>query len=142
MSVRRFPGQRAVRIALRTAHIASIVLLVGAATFGEPIDDWLELALLTGGLLVLEELFRYGLHWFRWLQSWVVVGKLALLLCVLTLPAYQLPALWTALVLGAIISHAPGAVRQFAIFGDPGPCATKGAQSCLESTQGELHDPS
>ena len=132
MTPRRFPGQRALRIAFRTAHIASVVLLLGAATFGGTMDDYLVLTLATGGLLVLEELYRYGHHWFRWLQSWVVLCKLALLLCVLALPAWKLPALWVALVLGAVISHAPGWLRQFGLFGEPGPCAVKGARSLLK----------
>lgn len=124
---RRFPGQRWVRIGLRTVHLGCVAMVLGAATFAhERLDLWLAGLLLSGGLLVVEELYRYGRDWFRWLQAWVVLTKLGLFAIVLLMDTWQVPALWTALVLGAIISHAPGKVRQHPLWGEPGPCADKG----------------
>lgn len=131
MTIRRFRGQRALRIAFRTLHLGAVAMLLGSAVFADGLGPWLEAVLLTGGLLVGEELYRYGSDWFRWLQSWVVLGKLALLVCVFALPAYQVPALWAALVMGSVISHAPGWVRQYGLIGEAGPCAAKPARSLL-----------
>lgn len=123
---RRFPGQRWVRITLRTAHLACVAMVIGTASFAQDqLDLWLAGLLLSGGLLVVEELYRYGLDWIRWAQAWVVLAKLGLFAVVALMDTWQLPALWTALVLGAVISHAPGKVRQHPLWGDPGPCADK-----------------
>ncbi len=123
---RKFPGQRWLRISLRTVHLGCVAMVLGGAAFGrQDLDLWLAGLLLSGGLMVVEELYRYGLDWFRWAQAWVVLIKLGLFAVVLTLEAWQVPALWCALVLGAVISHAPGKVRQAPLWGAPGPCADK-----------------
>ncbi|MCP4804277.1 MAG: hypothetical protein GY884_02930 [Proteobacteria bacterium] len=102
-----------------------MALVIGAAMYGADLTLSLELILLSGGALAAEELYRHGLDWFRWVQAWVVLAKLGLFVVVLALEPWRLPALWIALVLGALISHATGKVRQHPLWGDPGPCATK-----------------
>ena len=129
---RRFPGQRALRIAVRTAHIAAAVVLLGAVTWGHDPGASLLAVLLTGFLLVADDLYRYGPDWFRWVQSWVILGKLL----VVALAATEPWALWTALVLGSVISHAPGTVRQRPLWGRPGPCAVKGSRSAAPGLRG------
>jgi hypothetical protein len=125
---RKFPGQRWLRITLRTLHLGTVAMVIGSAAFqGPELDLWLAGLLLSGGLLVVEELYRYGLDWFRWVQAWVILTKLALFAVVALLDTWQLPALWIALVLGAVISHAPGKLRQAPLWGEPGPCASKSA---------------
>lgn len=86
--------------------------------------------LATGAALIGEELYRYGTDWFRWLQSWVILSKVCLL--ALALVHGDTVALWAALVAGAVISHAPGVVRQWPLWGDAGPCAQR-AQDKMEA---------
>jgi hypothetical protein len=114
---------RALRIVVRTAHIACIAMLLGAVTFGGGIGNWGHLAVFTGGLLMAEELVRHGFRWFRWLQAWAIIGKMVALTVGVFVPGLLLTALWVCLVLGGLISHAPGRVRQYALWGAPGPCA-------------------
>lgn len=120
---RRFFGQRVLRITLRTLHIGSASMLLGAMSFTGSAGDWGPAVLLTGGGLILEELYRYGVAWFRWTQAWVALVKVGLFALALVLN--DTTALWVALVAGGVISHAPGALRQFPVWGEPGPCALR-----------------
>lgn len=125
MTPRRFPGQRLVRVLMRTVHLGAVAVVLGGAIYGADLTQGLEILLISGMALAAEEVWRHGLGWFRFVQAWVVLTKLALFGIVLTIDAMQVPALWAALVLGALISHASGAVRQRALWGAPGPCASK-----------------
>lgn len=122
---RRFRGQRALHVVVRTAHIAAAGITLGGVTLGADPGAWAPAAGLTGAALVADDLYRYGEHWFRYTQSWVILLKLALLWGAAARPEHLGPALWAALVLGGLISHAPGFVRQHALWGPPGPCAHK-----------------
>jgi len=114
---RRYTGQRSLRIAARTAHIGAAALTLGAATFVDPTsraqvaEHWAGFALLTGILIVCDDLFKWGLLYLRMIQAWVVAVKLALILVGLAHPSLLAPCLWAALVLGSVVSHAPGRLR-------------------------------
>ena len=118
----KFPGQRALRIALRTAHIASIGWLLGAAIYQAPAEGPVLATMASGGAMVAEALMRYGTDWLRFVGSWVVLAKLGLLVFALGSGMALWPLL-LALVLGSVISHAPGRVRQHALWGPDGACA-------------------
>jgi hypothetical protein len=122
---------RAIRIGFRTLHIGAIAMLLGAAGFDQATEPWLTLTLLTGGSLVALDVRKGGGDYFRYLQSWAVLAKLILLSAAVIWPALLIPALWSALVIGSVISHAPGGVRQFALWGRPGPCARHGICSTV-----------
>lgn len=117
-----FPGQRALRIVLRTVHIAAIGWLLGAAIYQAPSEGPVLATMLSGGAMVVEALARYGADWLRFVGSWVVLCKLALLVFALW-SGMPLWPLLLALVLGSVISHAPGRVRQHALWGEDGACA-------------------
>jgi hypothetical protein len=123
MPARKSDAQRALRIVIRTIHIGCIAMLLGAVTFGGDFGTWAHLAVFTGGLLMVEEVHRYGLGWFRWVQAWVVMGKMTALVIGVMVPSLLLTALWVCLALGGLISHAPGRLRQHPLWGSPGPCA-------------------
>ncbi|MCB9765224.1 MAG: hypothetical protein H6739_35950 [Alphaproteobacteria bacterium] len=123
---RRYPGQRALRIALRTAHIGCAACTLGAAQFGAEAGWWPAGLVLTGAGIVGDDLYRYGADWLRFVQGQVVLLKLGLVTLGAAVPSLLLPCLWTALILGGVISHAPGRIRQAALWGPPGPCAERG----------------
>ncbi len=123
---------RALRIGLRTLHLGAIASLLGAAGFDQDTEPWLTLTLVTGVALAALDVRKYGEDYFRYLQSWAVLAKLILLSAAVCFPVLLLPALWSALVIGSVISHAPGAVRQFALWGEPGPCGR--STDSLQST--------
>lgn len=124
---RRYPGQRGVHIALRTAHIGAAGVVVGGVTLGVDSGSWPIIAGLTGVALVADDVFRYGEDWIRYVQSWAILAKLALLWFGIVEPALLGPAIWGALIVGGVISHAPGKIRQAAIWGPSGPCAARAA---------------
>jgi len=114
---RRYRGQRALRITLRTLHIASAVMVLGAIVFGHEPTAW-KWALAGSGVGILaDDLYKYGVAWLRWLQFWAVALKVGLVILGLAWgPAIQ-PGHWVALVVGSFISHAPGAIRHRALWG-------------------------
>lgn len=127
MKARRFPGQRALHIGVRTIHIATAGVTLGAATLGVDPGSWAGLALLSGLVLLADDLFRYGDHWLRFVQAWAILLKLALLGLGMARPEWMAASLWAAVVVGGVISHAPGEVRQRALWGEDGPCAKRRA---------------
>jgi hypothetical protein len=120
---RSFPGQRALHVVVRTAHIGAAGVTLGAVTLGADPALWPLAAGITGALLVLDDVYKYDADWFRWLQSHAILAKLGLLWLGTLRPEWLPAALWGALALGGLISHAPGRIRQAALWGPPGPCA-------------------
>lgn len=122
----RSGAPRSLRIALRTAHIGAACLVLGTAHHGDDPGAALLILLLTGAALVATDLAKYGWSdWIRYVQAWSVLLKLGAVVLGLACPAALLPGLWTALVVGSVVSHAPGSVRQRALWGADGPCAVK-----------------
>lgn len=120
----KFPGQRWLRISLRTVHLLSVMLL-GGSVFGRGEVDPIALAVLvmSGSALVVDEIVRYGPDVFRWASFWAVVVKICMLLIGGLYPRLMPHMMIGAVIVGGFISHAPGAVRQHAFIGKPGPCA-------------------
>jgi len=120
---KKYRGQRALRIALRTLHIGAGSMVLGAAHFGGEYGDWLVLLVFSGGGIVVDDFIRHGWDWLRFVHGWAVLIKFGLLGLGLAVPGLLIPCLWAALILGSLISHAPGKIRQAALWGPPGPCA-------------------
>lgn len=133
---RRFAGQRWLRIALRTVHITAASAYFGALLAQGAAAAWLPVVLASGALLVAEELYRYGLGWLRFVQAWAVGLKLMSVVLASLWPQHALWAALAALVVGSVISHAPGELRQRALWGEPGPCARRGARGSADSEMG------
>lgn len=127
---RRFLARRGIRIAVRTVHIGSVVLFMSAVFSGTDPHSSGFVLVLSGFYLVSDKLLRDGLAHFRYLSFWVVFLKLVALCAGLIYRPILLESLWACLILGSLISHAPGTIRHFALWGKSGPCADK---SSLES---------
>jgi len=122
MSHRRSSAHRWVDIGLRTAHLGAMAAFLGGAILGEIPRGSTELVVLTGLLMCASELSRHGLDWLRYTQAWTVIIKVTAF-AVATALGYPLWGAGLALVLGSVISHAPGAIRHAAVLGEAGPCA-------------------
>jgi len=122
---RRNAIHRALRIVLRTAHIACAVGTLGAAMYGADAGMWPAALAMSGCGLAVDDFHREGLDWLRYLQGQAALLKLALVTLGAAMPSLLLPCLWGALIVGALISHAPGRVRHAALWGPPGPCALR-----------------
>lgn len=116
--IRSYPGQRVVQIGVRTAHIAAAAMILGAIAFGGESGVWHAILVLSGLVIVADDAYRYGSPYFRYVQSWVILLKVALLLVAAVCTGFLLAAIWLNLVIGSIISHAPARIRHYCLWGD------------------------
>jgi hypothetical protein len=125
---------RALNIALRTAHIAAMGILLGGHAFDVAperlkLDLWLTIG--TGvALAALEAGPR--LLWFHQGRGLMTMAKLALLCTVLAAWSYRLPILLAVVVLGSVGSHMPARFRYYSVvYGQviPDACGPGGKQS-------------
>ena len=126
----KFRGQRALRIGVRTIHIGAGAMVLGAVAFRQAPGGWAPLLFVSGLGLVADDLYRYRLAWFRFAQAWIVLAKIGVLGWGIAVPEHRLVALWGVLIIGSVISHAPGNWRQYALWGPPGPCANRDGAPC------------
>jgi hypothetical protein len=99
-------------IALRSAHIAGVVLL-GAAVLGAPVATAGVWATLASGIgLLASELADRRLVLAE-LAGVVVLLKLALVAAMAAWPVAAAPLFWGLLVLSAVVSHAPKGLRHW-----------------------------
>lgn len=110
----RLPAwERALALALRSAHLAAVVWL-GGALLGAPIaragPAWAVLA--TGALLLVQDLAARRID-LREAAGWVVLLKLAGAGLIAVWPAVGAAAFWALVVLSALSSHAPKAWRHW-----------------------------
>lgn len=109
------------RIALRTAHIGAASMMLGAAHWDSPQaavhSDFVGLLLGSGAGILMDDLYRYGARWVRMLQFWAAASKVALLVAGVLMPDLLIPCMWAALIVGSVVSHAPGEVRHFEFWG-------------------------
>lgn len=117
-TLRTFPGIRWVRIALRTAHLIAMGLLIGGVAGGAS-SSGLSAALwgtfLSGALFVAIELYQSALFVFQ-VKGIAVLVKLLLLVLAVERPESALPFLIVAVVIGGISSHMPGRYRHYSLL--------------------------
>ncbi|MBT6489655.1 MAG: hypothetical protein HOK97_07830 [Deltaproteobacteria bacterium] len=122
----KYKGQRTLRISLRTIHIITIVFVSSSAIAGHGIHQgWLFALVASGCGLLMDDFVRYGTKLFHYLQFWVIVPKIFILAYAITYPKHARELFVLAIVIGSLISHAPGKIRQYAFGGRSGPCANK-----------------
>jgi len=114
---RYLPASRLLNVSLRSLHILGFSVFTGGYWFGQPNSElapWLWLAMVSGGLMVLIEL--YGSFSFvvelRGLAVFLKLGLLALV------PVAGERGLWllaTVIVLASVTSHMRGKYRHLSI---------------------------
>ncbi|TNE89028.1 MAG: hypothetical protein EP330_12575 [Deltaproteobacteria bacterium] len=114
---------RWLRIAARTVHLGAMAFVLVGACDGTIPGDAVAALVASGGYLVADDVRKHGPDLFRYLQFWAVVAKLLLLTALLALPDRAALAGFAALIVGSVVSHAPGWFRQHPLVGVPGPCA-------------------
>lgn len=115
---RGFPGQRWVRISLRTLHLIGVAGLGGGFLYGAEPAMWMPylwLTVATGMAMVIVELCSTGL-WLIQVRGMSVVIKLALVAWLLRTEHLELPLMITVIVISGVVSHAPAGVRYFSVF--------------------------
>ena len=116
--LRSFPGQRWVRISIRTWHLLAMGVLLGGTAHGLTLAEqpWgVYGTLLSGAVFVLVELHT-SFIWLMQLKGLAVVLKFLLLGAAVASPEHSLSYLVAAVVVGGISSHMPGKYRYFSPF--------------------------
>jgi hypothetical protein len=113
--LRSFPGQRWVRISIRSVHLLSMGLLLGGYAFGTPMEQltgalWWTLG--TGLVFVAVELYASCIFLMQ-LKGIAVIAKALLLWGAVAAPDAALACLAAAVIIGGISSHMPGKYRYF-----------------------------
>jgi hypothetical protein len=109
---------RALNIALRTAHIGAMGVLVGGHAFDvtpERLKVSLWLTIGTGLALALVEAGP-RLLWFHQARGVMTMAKAALICAVLLAWDYRLPILLAVIVIGSVGSHMPGRYRHYSVL--------------------------
>ncbi len=112
------PHARAWNIALRTAHIAVVSVLVGGHAFDVAADRLypvLWAVIVTGGALTFLEAFSVRLRWLAEGRGVMVVAKVALLLLIPFAWSGRLVILMAVIVLASVGSHMPGRFRYYSL---------------------------
>jgi len=120
-------------VVVRTAHIGAVVLFMGAVLSGSRSGAGGMALGVTGIYLVVDQMIRDGAAHLRYLVFWAVFAKVGALLFGILNPEWLVHSLWFCLVVGGLISHAPGQVRHFALWGGSGPCAHEQSRIKRES---------
>ncbi len=112
-SKRYFPGQRWISVVLRTMHLACVVLIAAPLLRSGDYNDNAGVLLLGTGLALFAlELWSDPGHW-RDLAGVIVIVKLALVMTMVSVPAYGIPIFWTLMIVSCTISHAPRRCRHW-----------------------------
>ena len=109
---------RWLNIALRTAHIAAMGILVGGHAFDVP-PERLKLSLfLTIGTGIALAAMESGarLLWFHQGSGIMTLVKMALLCAVPLAWDYRLPILLAVIVIASVGSHMPGRYRHYSVL--------------------------
>jgi hypothetical protein len=109
---------RAANIALRTAHIAAMGVLLGGHAFDvapERLKLSLWLTIASGVALAMVEAGP-RLLWFHQGRGLMTMAKLALMCAVPLAWDYRLPILLAVVVLGSVGSHMPARYRYYSVI--------------------------
>ena len=115
---RHFPGQRWVRISLRSAHLLFMGLLLGGVAQGVPLAQLPEAywgTIITGGVFALLDFYNTFV-WIYQIKGWVVMLKIGLMAAAGSAGDHALLFLGMAVILGGISSHMPGNLRYYSIL--------------------------
>jgi hypothetical protein len=110
---------RALNIALRTAHIAAMGVLLGGHAFDispERLKIALWLTIGTGVALLVVEIAGPRLLWLHQGRGLMTLAKLALICLVPLFWEYRLPILLLVVVIASVGSHMPGRFRYYSLL--------------------------
>lgn len=115
---RTFRGERGLRTALRTIHLAAMGILLGGHFYGiEP--DRLRAALYwtagSGGVFAALELYC-SFHWLFQIRGLLTLGKIGLIFLVPVFWEHRVCILLALVAIGSVGSHAPTGVRYYSIL--------------------------
>ncbi|MBI4515591.1 MAG: hypothetical protein HY699_07225 [Deltaproteobacteria bacterium] len=114
---RPFPGVRAVRIALRTAHLLAFGALYGGHIYDvapQRLSAALWATVATGAALMAVEMYRSPL-WLMQVRGLAAMAKIVIVAAVAVNWELRVALLSAAVIIGGISSHMPGRLRYYSI---------------------------
>ncbi|PKO87301.1 MAG: hypothetical protein CVU16_15960 [Betaproteobacteria bacterium HGW-Betaproteobacteria-10] len=113
--IRDFPGKRWFNLALRTVHLAGLILL-GAALLGVGnINSGGAVVFVSGLAMFIIDTWANPAH-LREIAGFGVLLKLALVGLMTLAPTWALSIFWFVLALSTLLSHAPANFRHRKLF--------------------------
>ncbi|OGH62354.1 MAG: hypothetical protein A3G34_12150 [Candidatus Lindowbacteria bacterium RIFCSPLOWO2_12_FULL_62_27] len=115
---RAFRGERALRIAVRTAHLASMGILLGGHVFDLPAERLFPAMLWTAGTgaaYAVIELYC-SFNWLFQVRGLLTLAKIGLVLLVPLLWEQRVWILSAVLILGSVGSHMPATLRYYSLL--------------------------
>jgi|MudIll2142460700_1097286.scaffolds.fasta_scaffold44184_3 hypothetical protein len=110
---RHLPFDAVLKPLLLFFHFAGFSIIVGAFYFDEePLLFYSFLAVASGCLLIVRELYEEGFVWFLKTEGLLTIAKAVLLSASAVSGAFQLPALVLAILLGTATSHLPKHIKK------------------------------
>jgi len=112
------PGVRALRTALRTAHLLAFGALYGGHVYGvsaAALEPALGATLVSGALLMALDCIAEPVFLVQ-VRGLATITKIGLLVAVQATPAAGVPLLTCAAIIGAVSSHMPGRYRYFSLM--------------------------
>ncbi len=106
---------RSINVAVRTAHIGAMALLVGGRHFGvehASLRLWHALTALTGVVLLASEA-AHSRHWVYQARGVIALAHVGAVALIAAAPAMARPAIAAALIIGSVGSHLPRTIRKW-----------------------------
>lgn len=107
---------RAISVAVRTAHLGAMAVVVGGLHFSAPgssLRTWKVVTVATGVALLASEI-SHSRHWIYQGRGVLAIAHVAPL-ALLAVDGIERVALAGALIIGALGSHLPRSVRKFSL---------------------------
>ena len=115
---RRVPCERGVNIALRTAHLMTVGILLGGHVFGvapHRLILYLYLTIASGSSLIALELYR-SCRWVYLGKGVIVILKLGFLIAAGIWWEQRVAFLLLVVILGSVGSHMPSRLRYYSVL--------------------------
>jgi ammonia channel protein AmtB len=116
-SAKAVTERRSIEIAVRTAHVGAMALLVGGHHFSaacSSLRPWHVLTVVTGLALLVTEA-SHSRHWVYQARGVITLVHAGLVALVVVTPGAARVAIAAALIVGSIGSHLPRTVRKWSL---------------------------
>ncbi len=109
-------GRRSVEIAVRTAHIGAMALLVGGHHFSaaSSLRPWHVLTAMTGVALLATEA-SHSRHWAYQARGVLTLLHVGVVALIAVAPGAAGMAMAAALIIGSVASHLPRSIRKWSL---------------------------
>lgn len=109
---RVIPFDQPIKLTLLIFHFIGFAGWYGSVAQNVPVNGiFISLVSISGLLLILREVYKETITWFRVTEGTLTLLKLVVIGLASLLPAYQLPLLTVVIVCGVLSAHLPGNIK-------------------------------